>query len=168
MYNDNEADFSDKEEISKTKIKAHMEELQDLGMALAKLSKSQLEKFELPDTLREALKSAKTINSNRALKRNNQYIGKLMRSVDEAYIRQRLSFVMGDSAVGARILHDCEAWRDKLIESDTALDDFIAKYPDCDITELRQLVRIIRKEIQLSQNKNYRKLFQFIRQYIKE
>lgn len=150
-------------EISKTKLKEQMDQLQDLGLELVSLSKGQLDKFDIPDSLRDAIKFAKTINSNRALKRQNQYIGKLMRSVDEAYIRERLSFVRGDSALETKVLHDCEKWRDKLIESDNTLNVFIEKFPDCDITELRQLIRVVRQEIALNQNKSYRKLFQFIR-----
>ena len=153
-------------EISKTKIKAHMEELQDLGLALIELSKNQLDKFDLPDTLKEAIRFTHKITSNRALKRQKQYIGKLMRDVDEEYVRARLSFVLGESAQETKVLHDCEAWRDKLIESDNVLNAFIEKFSNCDITELRQLIRIVRKELSLNQNKNYRKLFQLIRKEI--
>ncbi len=150
-------------EISKTKLKEQMEDLQDLGLELVNLSKGQLDKFDIPESLREAIKFTKTINSNRALKRHNQYIGKLMRSVDAEYIKERLSFVRGDSALETKVLHDCEKWRDKLLESDNTLSVFIEKYPNCDITELRQLIRVVRKELELNQNKSYRKLFQFIR-----
>ena len=153
-------------EISKTKIKAHMDELQELGMALMELSRNQLNKFDLPDVLIDAIIFANKISSNRAIKRQRQYIGKLMRDVDEDYVRSRLAFVLGESAQETKILHDCEAWRDKLLNSDDALNAFIAKFPNCDITELRQLIRIVRKEQELSQNKNYRKLFQFIRREI--
>ena len=153
-------------EVSKTKLKEKMDDLQDLGIALVKLSKDQLAKLELNDTLFEAVKFAKSINSNSALRRHYQYIGKLMRSENEEYIRERLSFVMGESRAGAKILHECEKWRDKLLESDATLNTFILKYPNSDITELRQLIRSVRKELDLGQNKHYRKLFQFIRQQV--
>lgn len=152
--------------VSKTKLKQHMEVLQDLGLALVKLSKEQLAKFDLSDTLLEAIKFAKIINSNSALRRHYQYIGKLMRSADENYIRERLSLVTGESRELVRIQHECEAWRAKLLESDNTLNLFILKYPSSDITDLRQLIRSVRKELELGQNRNYRKLFQFIREHV--
>lgn len=154
------------EQISKTKQKEHMKNLQDLGLELVKLSNEKLAKVGLSDALLDAIKFAKTINSNSALRRHYQYIGKLMRSVDEGYVRERLALVLGESGLATKILHDCERWRDLLLESDNTLNIFISKYPNTDITELRHLIRLVRKELSLGQNKHYRGLFQFIREQV--
>ncbi|MFN8770088.1 MAG: ribosome biogenesis factor YjgA [Neisseriaceae bacterium] len=161
-----EFDESTKEDFSKTKLKKHMEQLQKLGIELVKLSDAQLSQFELSDALLDAIKFAKTINSNGALRRHYQYIGKLMRNVDEEYIRDRIALVMGESRLATKIQHDCENWRHLLLESDDALNNFISKYPNTNIAELRQLVRSVRKELKSGQNKHYRELFKFIRELI--
>jgi ribosome-associated protein len=157
---------TDDEIISKTKLKKQMDDLQQLGLELVRLSDKQLAQFELGDSLLEAIKFARTIKANGALRRHCQYIGKLMRTVDEVYVRETLLVVMGESHHNTRILHECEQWRDKLLASDDELNLFIAKYPNTDITELRQLIRSVRKELIAGKNKNYRGLFQLIRQQI--
>ncbi len=157
------------EKISKTKLKQHMTELQDLGMELVKLSRSQLAKLQLSEELIDALQFAKTINSNSALRRHNQYIGKLMRKVDSVKVRENLSFVLGESVANTRILHASEKWRERLLANDDELAGFFADYPPDDkhtIAELSQLVALVRKEILLKQNINSRKLFKYIRELV--
>ena len=56
--------------------------LQDLGEALVALSADRLARIELPDSLRAAIDEARRIHKFGALRRQLQYIGKLMRSVD--------------------------------------------------------------------------------------
>ena len=154
------------QDLCKTKIKQHMNSLQDLGIKLVGLSKNQLAKFDLEEQLVDAIKLAKTITSHSALKRQYQYIGKLMRDCDEEYIRKRLAFVQGESEAVVCLQHDCEKWRNELIANDEALELFIQTYKSCDITTLRQLIRNARKELTLGQNKHYRKLFQFISTHV--
>ena len=57
------------ETISKTRRKAEMDALQDLGVKLVALPKDKLAKLELPETLADAVKEAKRITSNGALRR---------------------------------------------------------------------------------------------------
>jgi len=151
---------------SKTKLKERMDSLQQLGIDLTKLSDSQLDQFSLSEDLLEALRFARTIKSNGALRRHYQYIGKLMRLVDEAYVREKLLIVMGESHYNIKVQHECESWRDRLLASDDELNAFISKYAHADITELRQLIRNVRKEIIAGKNKHYRALFQLIRRQV--
>ena len=65
---------------SKTQIKREMEALQDLGKKLLGLSKNQLKKVEMSDTLREAFVEAGRIKQHEAMRRHLQYIGKIMRT----------------------------------------------------------------------------------------
>ena len=76
---------------SKTKRKQQMDELQKLGMQLVDLSKDKLSKIDLPEPLLDAIKLAQKITANGAIRRQNQYIGKLMRSVDAEYIQTKLA-----------------------------------------------------------------------------
>lgn len=78
------------EKLSKTQLKKQMEDLQKLGTRLISLKESQLLKLELPEELFEAIKFAKTITSNGALRRQYQYIGKLMRGVDAISIQEKI------------------------------------------------------------------------------
>lgn len=153
---------------SKTKRKEQMEELQDLGVKLIDLSLEQLNRFDLPSTLFDAIKLAKTLKANGAIRRQNQYIGKLMRDIDTTLIRDRLDELNGISSKSTAILHLCENWRDQLLDSNDKLNEFIHAYPHCDINALRTLVRVVRKEQEAGQNRNYRKLFQLIRSTIED
>jgi ribosome-associated protein len=155
-------------EISKTRAKREMEDLQKLGVALSKLSSEQLAKVELPDTLRDAIILVKKITSNGALRRQHQYIGKLMRGVDSEYIQDKLDEFNNKSANVTRILHLAENWRSRLLKDDSELSFFISEYPQVDISSLRSLIRVVRKELINAKNFNYRRLYQFIRDIIKE
>lgn len=151
---------------SKTKLKEQMEDLQVLGVKLVHLNKERLAKFALPDSLVEAIKLAQTITSNGALRRQYQYIGKLMRNVDADYIKNRLAEVTSDSVHTTKLLHLAERWRDLVLSSDGELHKFITEYAVQEISDFRTLVRSVRREQQLQHKRNYRKLFQVIRSII--
>ncbi|MCX8514787.1 MAG: DUF615 domain-containing protein [Burkholderiales bacterium] len=153
-------------EISKTKRKEHMDQLQKLGMQLIKLNKDQLTQLNLPPILFEAIVLAQKLNANGAIRRQNQYIGKLMRQVDEEHVRLKLAEFNGESHLSTKLLHDCEAWREKLLASDKDLEEFIAQYQIQDVNEIRSLIRVCRKEILNKQNKSFRKLYKYIRNIV--
>lgn len=151
------------EKLSKTKRKEHMQDLQELGIILVKTSKEKLNKLDLPQNLLEAIELAQKITSNGAIRRQYQYIGKLMRLVDEDEIRAKLDYLNGDSIKSTKIFHLSEKWRDELLANDAALDKFVNTYGGFDIGGLRSLLRQVRKEQQLNQNRNFTKLFRLIR-----
>ncbi len=152
--------------VSKTKRKKEMDELQHLGNALVNLSKDQLAKFVLSEQLLEAILLAQRITSNSAIRRQSQYIGKLMRTADVVYIRNKLAEVNNESVVSTKLLHLSEKWRDRLLATDTDLSLFVTEYPSCNITDLRNLIRAVRKEIGQDQRRNYRNLYKLIRHTI--
>ena len=76
--------------VSKTKRKQEMTELQKLGAKLVELPESQLEAMPMDDALRTAVLAARRIKSHEAKRRQMQYIGRLMREVDPAPLRERL------------------------------------------------------------------------------
>ena len=154
----------DQEWVSKTRMKKQMNDLQDLGVQLTKLSADTLKKIGLPEDLLEALLAHKKITSNGALKRQVQYIGRLMRDIDPAPIEDYLSKLRGDNAAHNALMQRIEQARGRLIASDDALTAFIAEYPDADAGKLRTLVRNTRKEQELNKPpKNFRALFQEIK-----
>lgn len=155
------------EPISKTRKKEQMNELQDLGIELVKFGKDKLAKLDLPQNILDAIKEAQRLTANGAIRRQYQYIGKLMRhGVDAEELRKKMEYLSGDSRAATRILHLSEHWRDKLLDKDDELQKFIIEYSGFDISELRSLIRIVRKEREHQQNKNYTKLFRTVKAII--
>jgi ribosome-associated protein len=83
------------ERPSKTRLKRQMHELQRLGERLVGLRPAQLKRIELPDGLREQIELARQITAREALRRQLQYVGRLMRDADADAIRARLAAVTG-------------------------------------------------------------------------
>ena len=75
---------------SKSAKKREYIALQKLGEQLVSLRTSDLASVPMSDSLREAILEARQITSNGALRRQKQYIGKLMRQEDPEPIRAAL------------------------------------------------------------------------------
>jgi len=139
-------------DTSKTDLKRESEALQQLGQELLNLRAGLLNPLELPDRLLEALKEYKRITNFEGGRRQMQYIGKLMRQLDEedvAAIRAALQVQREGSASEIALLHQAEHWRDRLLDAgrhDAALSEWLLQYPDTDIQQLRALVRQARKD----------------------
>ncbi len=105
---------------SKTRRKKDMHELQELGAELVELNEEQLSSIELPERLLDAIVAARNITKFGARRRQLQYIGKLMRTVDPEPIRERLSHFNAASRTQTARLHLIERWRARLIEYESA------------------------------------------------
>jgi ribosome-associated protein len=150
--------------ISKTQRKRQMLELQALGEALTALTEEQLAELVLPERLMDAVLQAKRINKFGALRRQMQYIGRLMREVDAEAIAARLDAWKGASREATAHLHLLERWRTRLMEDEAALSEFAAAYPACDTQKLHTLIRNARRECEASQApRSFRALFQELR-----
>jgi ribosome-associated protein len=133
--------------VSRSQKKRDVEALQKLGAALVELAPAQLEAIALPEPLAAAVREAQRIRSHEARRRQLQYIGKLMRSIDPEPVRAALAEVAGQSAA-ARARHQrLESWRARLIDDDGALTEFAAAHAGADLQALRALIRNARKEI---------------------
>src|SRR5262249_20269972 len=98
--------------VSKTQRKKEMIELQSLGAKLVELPESQIAEMPMDESLRDALLEAKRIKSHEAKRRQLQYIGRLMREVDPAPLRERLEAIVGHSAQAAAEHRRLEGWRE--------------------------------------------------------
>jgi len=78
---------------SKSARKREYLALQKLGEELLTLRKADLLAIELDEDLREAVLEARQIKSRGALRRQKQYIGKLMRRIDPEPLRTALAKV---------------------------------------------------------------------------
>ena len=158
--------MSEEELVSKTQIKNEMNERQALGMQLTKLAPDTLKKIGLSEELLEAVLFYKKITANGALKRQAQFIGRLMRDTDPEPIQAYLNKLKGDNAEYNAAMQRLELLRERLVESDDALTELISNKPELPISELRTLIRNARREKE--QNKPptaVRELFQLLKQH---
>ncbi|MEW6133277.1 MAG: ribosome biogenesis factor YjgA [Pseudomonadota bacterium] len=153
--------------LSKTKRKEAMLALQDIGEELVKLPANKLEKLDLPEELRRAVEDCRRFTRHGAIRRQLQYIGRLMRGVDEAPIARQLAAWRGESDEEKALQHRIERWRDRLIENDEALTLFLNDYPQADATRLRQLIRNARHEAAHDKPpKSSRAVFRLVREAV--
>jgi ribosome-associated protein len=131
---------------SKSQRKRAMDALQQLGVQLLALNAEQLARLALPEALRDALADAKRIASHEGRRRQLQYIGRLMRKIDPAPLREALADATGSSRAAVALMHRCERLRDRLLADDMALAEFIAAHPQVDAQRLRATVRAARRE----------------------
>ena len=154
--------------VSKTQHKKQCEELQKLGDRLIKLQAHELEQMHLPEKLAAAVAEARRLNARSGLKRQRQYIGKIMREIDSDSVRTQLEYIRHKNDASNAGFKKTENWRDRLLSDDhDALTDILNQYPDIDRQHLNQLVRQAKKEA--SQDKPpaaARKLFKYIRPFI--
>jgi ribosome-associated protein len=138
-----------KGETSKTDLKRESEEVQKLGEQLLTLREGLFTRLALPEKLVEALAEMKRITNFEGRRRQSQYVGKLMRGLEEEQlqaIRDALEEQHKGSARDSMALHQAEKWRDDLIADDEAVQRWIAQHPGTDTQQLRALVRQARKE----------------------
>ena len=155
----------DEEFISKTRRKRDMEALQEVGARLVKLNNDQLGQLDLPDKLSDAVREAKRLTSHGAIRRQLQFIGKLMRSVDPAPIQAKFDEWDGSSREQAAKLHGLERWREKLLSDEKAISELVLTYPRADLQHLRTLIRNAQRETAANRPpRSSRELFKALRQ----
>ena len=149
---------------SRSQNKREAEALQKLGEELTALPHPQLAQLPLPERLREAIEVARHLTSRGALRRQRQYIGRLMRDLDPEPIRAKLDELRGADRVSRARFRDAERWRERLLaDGDTALTEFLARFPQADRQHLRRLLREAAHEAGQDQApRRARELFRYI------
>ena len=170
-------------ESTKTDLKREMDALQDLGKDLLTLRGDLFKRLQLPDQLVDALAEAKRITNFEGKRRQMQFVGKLMRKLDDAQVqavKAALDEQRNGSASEKMALHVAEQWRDRLIAEEPALAIWLDHFPDTDVQQLRSLIRQARKdmptahEVQVEEStgqtsrkgRAYRELFQLVREQL--
>ncbi|NNF51192.1 MAG: DUF615 domain-containing protein [Gammaproteobacteria bacterium] len=132
---------------SKSQLKRESTALQKLGEQLVSMPESQFLAIPMPEELRAAVKDARTMTSRRALYRQRQFIGKLMREIDASGVQAALEQQAAEHRNSARRFHHLENWRDRLIaEGDELLGELLEVWPEVDRQRVRNLVRQARFE----------------------
>ncbi len=152
--------MDDDDFISKTRLKRQMKDLQEVGAELVKLSAEQLAHLDLPENLREAVLACKRFTKHEAIRRQVQYIGRIMRDIDAGPIAERLAAMHAPSRRQTALLHVAERWRTDLLDDPESMVRFVREFPEADPNRLRELVDLAREERRAARPpKRYRELF---------
>lgn len=152
--------------VSRTKKKEQVEELQKLGAALIALPPVTLDALGLPAELLAAVRDAQRFTSHGALRRQVQFIGKIMRKIDPEPVRAAVAAITNQSTTTRARQKRLEQWRERLIADDAALTEFAGEHAGADLQEMRTLIRNARKEIAQSKPpRAQRELFRVLREF---
>lgn len=174
------AELKGTHEASKTDLKRESAQMQRLGEALLTLREDLLARLALPERLLEALDEARRIRDHEGLRRQMQYIGKLMRQLDEPVreaARTALDAQHQGTAAERMALHEAEGWRERLVADDDALADWLRAHPETDTQQLRALIRQARREpapdaaavsqgLAPRRGKAWREIFQIVKEHL--
>jgi ribosome-associated protein len=139
-----------------------------LANQLCELPPSKLARADLPEDVLREIDNLRRITSHIARKRQLGFLAKVMRRHDdEAFDAARA--LLGENREQQRketaAMHRLESMRDRLLESDDALQELIDQHPDIDRQHLRSLIRQARVERDGSKSpRAYRELFQMLKQ----
>ncbi|MDY0221116.1 MAG: ribosome biogenesis factor YjgA [Desulfobacterium sp.] len=153
------------EKKSRTKAKLEVEALQRLGERLLDLPVEQITSMEIPDALKKEVLFAKTITRHGAKRRQLQYIGSIMRTIDPETIVAAIDRISMARAVASSRFKAMEEIRNELMEGDDSrIEAFLDENPGADRQRLRQLIRNANQEIAAKKPpKSFRLLFKHIR-----
>ena len=152
---------------SKSQLKREMTALQKLGAELVEEARDRVKRIPMPEDVRNAILECQQIKDHEGRRRQLQYVGKKMRSLNEeevAVIQATIDSWKGASKAETAALHALERQRDKLLADDEALTLLLSRHPQVDVQHLRTLIRNARKEV--SENKPpkaYREIYQLLK-----
>ncbi len=156
------------ERPSKTELKRQSDALQKMGETLVEAPRDRVKRVPMPEDVLEAILACQQITNHEGRRRQMQYVGKKMRTLDEAevaVIQQTIDSWKGASKSETAAMHALERRRDKLLVDDKALTVLLEENPELDVQQLRTLIRNARKEQAESKPpKAYREIFQILKQ----
>lgn len=160
-YQEDDSDY-----ISKSQLKREMHDLQTMGEKIVKLKAGELATIPLEGDLEEAILTARRIKSREGLRRQMQYIGKLLRTADTTPIENAFNELENGRKEAAEKFKQLEHWRDRLVEEGLgSVESVMEKFPQADRQHLRQLVLQAAKEKKLNKPPSAaRKLFKYLRE----
>jgi ribosome-associated protein len=149
-------------------MKRQVNALQELGAALIAEPRDRVKRVPMPEDVRDAILECQLITNHEGRRRQLQYVGKKMRTLDEAEvaaIQQAIDSWKGLSKADTNAMHALERRREKLLTDDKVLTTLLAENPELDAQHLRTLIRNARKEQAESKPpKAYREIFQILKQ----
>ena len=159
------------ERPSKSQLKREMTGLQKLGQELIDQARDRVKRVPMPEDVRDAILECQKIKDHEGRRRQLQFVGKKMRTLDEAevaLIQKTIDSWKGASKSETAVMHAMERRRDKLLANDTAVTELMAEHPEIDAQQLRTMIRNARKEQAESKPpKAYREIFQLLKELSK-
>jgi ribosome-associated protein len=153
---------------SKSQLKREMTALQKLGEDLVAEPRDRVKRVPMPEDVRDAILECQNIRDHEGRRRQMQYVGKKMRTLDEdeiAAIQRTLDSWKGLSKADTAAMHALEKRREKLLANDAALTELLAQHVELDAQQLRTLIRNARREqAENKPPKAYREIFQILKQ----
>jgi ribosome-associated protein len=149
---------------SKSQRKRDMTALQKLGEQLIALPTPVLRGLELPERLVDAILEMNNTRTHEGRRRQMQFIGRLMRDVDPEPIQRLLDHRERPHRDEVAAMHEAERWRERLIEDDRLVVDFVERYAVEDLQQLRSNIRAARLEHASQRHgRQYRLLYKRLR-----
>ncbi|MDO8177272.1 MAG: ribosome biogenesis factor YjgA [Undibacterium sp.] len=159
------------ERPSKSQLKREMTALQKLGQELIDQPRDRVKRVPMPEDVRDAILECQKIKDHEGRRRQLQFVGKKMRTLDEAevaLIQKTIDSWKGASKSETAVMHALERRRDKLLANDEAVTELMAEHPQLDAQQLRTMIRNARKEQAESKPpKAYREIFQLLKELSK-
>ncbi|SEN67970.1 ribosome-associated protein [Duganella sp. CF517] len=156
------------ERPSKSEMKRQSDALQKMGETLVEAARDRVKRVPMPEDVRDAILECQQITNHEGRRRQMQFVGKKMRTLDEnevAEIQKAIDSWKGASKSETAAMHAMERRRDKLLADDKALTVLLEENPELDVQQLRTLIRNARKEqAENKPPKAYREIFQILKQ----
>jgi len=155
-------------EPSKSELKRTAHAQQALGERLARLATRHLKTLELPEALLEAIDEFQRLpKSHLARRRQLQFIGRLMRDVNQTAIERQLQ-ALEAPAPSQQEFTPAEIWTEYVIEADASvIESLLHLAPTLDRQKLRQLQRNASKANEKTErSKIRRQLHTYISKYL--
>ncbi|MDR6742427.1 ribosome biogenesis factor YjgA [Herbaspirillum huttiense F1] len=153
---------------SKSQLKREMDALQKLGESLVNEPRDRVKRVPMPEDVRDAILECQQIKDHEGRRRQMQYVGKKMRTLEAdeiAIIQKTIDSWHGASKAETAAMHALERRREKLLADDQALTELLNRHPDVDVQHMRTLIRNARKEqAENKPPKAYREIFQILKQ----
>ena len=153
---------------SKSELKRTAHAQQALGEALARLATRQLRALELPEALLGAVDEFHRLpKSHLARRRQLQFIGKLMRDINQPAIERQLQALEAPAPSQPK-LTTAEIWTEYVLEADASvIESLLHLAPALDRQKLRQLQRNASKAKGTAElNKIRQQLLAYISEYL--
>ncbi|MRT27449.1 MULTISPECIES: ribosome biogenesis factor YjgA [Herbaspirillum] len=153
---------------SKSQLKREMDALQKLGESLVNEPRDRVKRVPMPEDVRDAILECQQIKDHEGRRRQMQYVGKKMRTLEAdeiAIIQKTIDSWHGASKAETAAMHALERRREKLLADDQALTELLNRHPEVDVQHMRTLIRNARKEqAENKPPKAYREIFQILKQ----
>ena len=163
-----ENDTKQKAELSKSELKRIAHAQQALGERLTRLAVRQLKTLELPEALLGAVDEFHRLpKSHLARRRQLQFIGRLMRDIDQPAIEKQLQALEAPTPSQPE-LTPAEIWTENVLrEGISVVESLLHLAPALDRQKLRQLLRNASKAKETAElNKIRQQLHAYISEYL--